>query len=208
MAPHKRRHRKIDDAEIVDGIAAVQEQERLIGKPELTRNEELFVIDSTGDSQVRKTVKRLRIDDILRPKSKIQAFGRPDKVQEAKKSTKKTKIPKKLIKAVSKKQTQPAVETPAAPETFDLWAADAASSCARRKVEAPLKAALAPVKKPHSGISYNPKKDKHQVRKFLARHRVEVTHGTPRHSLKIWPPRRLRGSRKRRFTQRKLFLKK
>ena len=176
----------IDLSKVEEGISKKKEKERLLGS--VVSDESLFVIDKTGDDKVRRQVKKMRIDEILKPNSKVVVP--PSKVRPKKSEIIEKKrvvlLPKKILKKYhqkptatnNKKQGSSTGSRNSSSPSLDLWGSAPATKVEdtleyvpkveppkRTSDKAPVKSAEI-VKVAHQGSSYRPDIDSYKVTKI------------------------------------------
>jgi hypothetical protein len=177
--------KEINLSALEEDISNEREKERLLGSAaneSLETPSSLFIIDKKGDEKVRKQVKRMRIDEILNPSSKISAPAsriRPKKADEWSKK-RMIKVPKKLVQKYAT-MTEVKEEKKKSDESLpsaDIWARKEAVAMKeedyvpdpsvivpvkRRSEIKPLKNGSVSVKVAHQGSSYRPEADAYMV---------------------------------------------
>lgn len=154
--------RKTDIAPIEANLAAAGVERQLVGGLVAEQTDAgLFQIDTKGVDAVKRavrTAKPLRLDEIVKPKSKVEVpaqkkLARADE----------TAVRKKLAILASRtaKKTAPAASVAKAAAMKDAWA-DEAPGPVRRKLTAPVVTKVQKVRLPAGGASYNPDAAAHE----------------------------------------------
>ncbi|KAI7885507.1 tumor suppressor protein Gltscr2 [Lichtheimia hyalospora FSU 10163] len=189
--------KNIDIASVEEGLESNREEERVRGK--VTDADELFTIDTTGDTTVRRQLAKdrpLRVDEILNERSAVA--GVTTRVRKPAQEKVVSKYTKQHVDKIAKRKTQqdpsPLPKKKSKRSTtasYDMWGDEPAKAPAdenpyldvvkERKVNAPATLKRKPtaavhqpaVVVPHAGASYNPTMEDHQELLRQA-HQVEL----------------------------------
>ncbi|CAG8515056.1 9672_t:CDS:2 [Acaulospora colombiana] len=179
--------KNVDITEIEETLEEIRNEERVLGgKIQELPTEKLFFIDTQGDVEVQKKIKKrlakLRIDQILESRSKIPpVYSKPLKQKHGKKTSKFTEM--SVEKSMQSKYDKPDKEVVLKSGEYDIWLQDSdevSHPQKKRKIKPPPTLNAKPagntpaVRIPHPGSSYMPEAQAHQELLMIA-HKEEET---------------------------------
>ncbi|KAG1159224.1 hypothetical protein G6F37_005095 [Rhizopus arrhizus] len=182
--------KNVDISDVIEGQEELRAIERIVGHSGELKDEELFTIDTMGDSGIKRQLakdKPLKVDEILQQRSAVPAvktknpFKKPEMTDKVVSRHESDHIQKMLKRkgndnTVTQQKKKKKVDEPK--KTYDLWGEDNKEEekpvndylPRKQKPKAPQTLSQKPaalvhmpaIETPHAGASYNPEAEAHQ----------------------------------------------